>query len=149
MRRRWWAFEWMSSRAPPIRLRLDIIFPGPKIFESSSLHLDIFANFQPFDENPDVLRRYGQRGGRTRPGAIPSADQRPGSTRACRDPSGIQLVYSSSGYGDIPAQYCVAAYVASLTDLGRKSIVFVTYASKKCSPMFPAHRRCSRVFLAS
>ena len=25
----------------------------------SSLHLDIFANFPPFDENPDVFSRYG------------------------------------------------------------------------------------------
>ena len=87
-------------------------FRFPKFLNlSSSLHLDIFVNFQPFDENPDVLRRYGQREGRTRPGAIPSANQRPGHPRMCRDPSGVHLVHSDSGSGDIPAQFCAAAHV--------------------------------------
>ena len=46
-----------------------------------------------------------------RPGTITSANQRPGSSRGCRDPSGIQLLDSDSRSGDIPAQFCAAGHV--------------------------------------
>ena len=64
-------------------------------------------------------------------GTTRNPPQRPGSTRGCRDPSGIHLVPSDSG---IRTQFCAAAHVVSRANLERNNRVAARNDNENISP---------------